>query len=246
MAETADVCQYSNAFDRESRMRTNWKLDAVLLDMDGTLLDTESVYLASVVAALTGFGYPDPTALCHAMIGIPGPECETMLRTHYGEDFPLQDFNKAFALGVDESLKDGLPLKPGALELLNALCEAGCPMAVVTSSSRRTADRHLALAGIRSRFETILTRDDVARGKPNPDLYLLAAARLGVRPHACVAIEDSNPGIAAAHGAGAVPIMVPDIMPPTAETRTKCAAVLPDLHAVLTLLRERAGLGCQP
>ena len=76
----------------------------------------------------------------------------------------------------------GLPLKRGAVELLDALQAAECPMAIVTSSSLRTADAHLQLAGIRHRFETILTRDDVARGKPSPDLYLLAAARL--RPEA--------------------------------------------------------------
>jgi len=112
-------------------------------------------------------------------------------------------------------------------------------MAVVTSSSRRTAEEHLTLGGIRSRFDTVLTRDDVARGKPHPDLYLLAATRLGLRPQACVAIEDSSPGVAAAHGAGAVAIMVPDLLPPSTETQAKCAAVLPDLHAALALLRER-------
>ena len=216
--------------------------DAVIFDMDGTLLDTERVYIASMKAALAGFGYPDPTALCHAMIGIPGPECENMIRAHYGEDFPLAEFDKAYAIELNKMLEDGLPLKPGTVELLDALREADCPMAVVTSSSRRTADRHLTLAGIRSRFETILTRNDVERGKPSPDLYLLAAARLRVRPQACVAIEDSNPGIAAAHGAGAIAIMVPDILQPTDETRTKCAAILPDLHAALAMLRERGGL----
>jgi beta-phosphoglucomutase-like phosphatase (HAD superfamily) len=110
---------------------------------------------------------------------------------------------------------------------------------VVTSSSRRTAEQHLTLGGIRARFDTILTCDDVARGKPHPDLYLLAAERLGVRPHACVVIEDSHPGIAAAHAAGSIAIVVPDIVPPTEETRAKCAAVLADLHAALALLRER-------
>src|SRR6185437_5911876 len=101
------------------------------------------------------------------------------------------------------------------------------------------AESHLAAGGIRAHFETVLTRDDVARGKPHPDLYLLAAQRLGVPPASCVAIEDSGPGIAAAHGAGTIPIMVPDILAPSAETRAKCAAVLPDLHAVLAMLRAK-------
>jgi beta-phosphoglucomutase-like phosphatase (HAD superfamily) len=115
-------------------------------------------------------------------------------------------------------------------------------MAIVTSSSRRTADRHLTLAGIRGRFETVLTRDDVARGKPNPDLFLLAAARLGTKTQSCLAVEDSNHGVTAAHAAGAITIMVPDIVPPTEQSRAKCAAVLADLHAVLELLRIRGGL----
>jgi HAD superfamily hydrolase (TIGR01509 family) len=220
----------------------NWQIDAVLLDMDGTLLDTEPSYVAAYTAALDAFGFPDATAMCHAMIGIPGLECEAMLRARYGENFPFADINEAFALRSDEIFQQGLPLKPGTIELLDALREAGCPFAIVTSTSRRTAEQHLTFGGIRARFDTLVTCDDVVRGKPSPDIYLLAAQRLGVRPQACVAIEDSNPGIAAAHAAGAIAIMVPDIVPPTEETRAKCAAVLPDLHAVLRMLRERGGL----
>jgi HAD superfamily hydrolase (TIGR01509 family) len=221
----------------------NWQIDAVLLDMDGTLLDTERVYQASLTAALDAFGYPDATTIYHAMIGIPLAECEAMIRAHYGEDFPLADFNSAFDARCDETFRAGLPLKPGTIELLDALRAAGCPMAIVTSSSRRIAEQHLTLGGIRARFDTILTCDDVARGKPSPDIYLLAAERLGVRPQACVAIEDSNPGIAAAYSAGAIPIMVPDIVQPAAETREKCVAVLPDLYAVLAMLREKSWRG---
>jgi HAD superfamily hydrolase (TIGR01509 family) len=152
---------------------------------------------------------------------------------------------EAFAVRSDEIFREGLPLKPGTIELLDALREAGYPMAIVTSTSRPTAERHLTFGGIRARFDILVTCDDVTRGKPSPDIYLLAAARLGVRPQACVAIEDSNPGIAAAHAAQMIPLMVPDIVPPTEETREKCAAVLPDLHAVLKMLRERGGIGAR-
>jgi beta-phosphoglucomutase-like phosphatase (HAD superfamily) len=110
-------------------------------------------------------------------------------------------------------------------------------MAIVTSASRRGAENQLALAGIRQRFDAVITRTDVAHAKPSPDLYLLAAARLGVPAELCLAIEDSNPGVAAAHAAGAITIMVPDIVPPTEASRAKCIAVLPDLGAVLAMLR---------
>ena len=225
-------------------MTAQWNVNAVLLDMDGTLLDTEKVYFNSLVAALNASGYADDAvALCHAMVGLPGPACEAMLLDRYGDDFPLAEINRAFLVNRDKFMEAGLPLKPGTLELLDGLAAADCPTAIVTSSSRSSAERNLSLAGIRSRFDTILTLDDVTRGKPSPDLYLLAARRLGFAPQACIAVEDSNHGVAASHAAGAITIMVPDMAPPTDETRAKCAAVLPDLNAVLAMLRDRGGFG---
>ncbi|MET0679009.1 MAG: HAD family phosphatase [Bradyrhizobium sp.] len=221
-------------------MSETWSVSAALLDMDGTLIDTERVYFDSLVETLTARGYADGAeALCHAMIGLPGPACETMLIEHHGKDFPLDEIMQAYVGNRDRRMAEGLPLKTGALELLDGLAAAGCPMAIVTASSRRNAERNLSLAGIRKRFDTVLTLDDVTHGKPSPELYLLAATRLGVAPQRCVAVEDSNHGVASSHAAGAITIMVPDLMPPTDETRSKCAAVLPDLNAVLALLQQR-------
>jgi HAD superfamily hydrolase (TIGR01509 family) len=217
-----------------------WTVDAVLLDMDGTLIDTEKVYLESTIAALAACGYTDGVAaLCRDMIGLPGPECDRMLRAHFGADYPADEVERLYRVHCAELLVAGLPLKPGVIELLDAIEASGLPKAIVTAAARHTAAEHLGLAGIAHRFDAILTRDDVARSKPSPDLYLLAAERLGLRPQHCIAIEDSNPGVAAAHAAGTITLMVPDILPPTEETLARCAVVLPDLGAVLAFLREK-------
>lgn len=222
-----------------------WSIGAVLLDMDGTLLDTERVYRASLCNALADLGYGDGTAIAHAMIGIPAAECEIMLANHYGADFRIDAVRAAFNAHRDGMLRDGLPLKPGTVELLDSLQAVDCPTAIVTSSTRRAAERHLELAGIRARFEAVLTRDDVVQGKPDPELYLRAARQLGFDPGVCVAVEDSHPGILAAHGAGTMPIMVPDMVQPTDDIRARCVAVLSDLHAVLAMLRQK-GLSAKP
>ena len=210
-----------------------WTIKAVLLDMDGTLLDTEKMFMESLIAAMGAFGYTDDiAALCHAMVGLTGPQCDRMLLDRYGADFPIAGLNEAFRAIRDDIFKAGIPLKRGATDLMDAVRQQGYPMAIVTSASRRGAENQLTLAGIRERFDAVITRTDVAHAKPAPDLYLLASARLGVAPERCLAIEDSNPGVAAAHAAGAITIMVPDIVPPTEASRAKCIAVLPDLAAV--------------
>jgi HAD superfamily hydrolase (TIGR01509 family) len=227
----------------ERDVSEQWTVDAVLLDMDGTLLDTEKVYFDSLVAALNGCGYTDDVvAFCHSMVGLPGPICEAMLLDRYGPVFPQAEVNRAFLAHRDKMMRAGLPLKPGTLDLLDALAASDRPTAIVTSSSRRSAERNLTLAGIRKRFDTVLTLDDVTHGKPDPELYLKAAAHLGVTPQTCVAVEDSNHGVAAAHASGAITLMVPDMVPPTETTRAKCAAVLPNLNAVLAMLRQRGAL----
>ena len=121
-------------------MTAKWNISAALLDMDGTLLDTEKIYFDSLMMALDAHGYTDNAAeICHAMIGLPGPACEAMLLEHYGERFPLAEINRAFLANRDRLIDAGPPLKSGALELLDGLAAADCPMGIVTSSSRRSA-----------------------------------------------------------------------------------------------------------
>jgi HAD superfamily hydrolase (TIGR01509 family) len=211
-------------------------VEAVIFDMDGTLIDSESVYLAAMRHAADTLGLALPLDLCHAMVGVPSHECNLMLEQHYGPGFDLAVFRGHFSGSVQRQMSERIPMKPGVVELLDHLRDRGLPLAIATSAARATAERNLGRAGLLDRFDAVDTRDDVERAKPAPDLYLEAAKRLGVAAERCVAFEDSSIGIIAAHAAGMRAVMVLDILPPTDEARAKCFHIAEDLHEVLRRL----------
>ena len=213
-------------------------VEAALFDMDGLLLDTEAIYIEAMEQAARSLGREMALDFCHSMVGVPEHECSLMIAAYYGEDFSIEEFRARFYGLLRGLLETGIPLKPGVVELLDFLAGRGLPLAVATSSARKTAERHLSHAGLLDRFTALATRDDVERAKPHPDLYLEAARRLGIAPERCIAFEDSNVGLEAAHAAGAMAFMVPDLLQPLPETRARCVDVLPDLHAALRLLRQ--------
>jgi len=217
--------------------RLKHPVEAVIFDMDGTLHDSEVIYTAAQRSASAAMGIDITDAFWHTLIGIPTVEGWGMLREHVGEDFDLTTFERHYALHRDSGFAAGIPVKRGAHDLLNHLAGRNMAHAIATSADRRTAEYHLGLSGLRPRFEVVVTRDDVARGKPHPDPFLLAAQRIGADPTRCLAIEDSIHGIRAAHAAGMMAVMVPDIVQPCDHTRTLCAAVATDLHEVLRMLR---------
>lgn len=208
-------------------------VEAVVFDMDGTLIDSESVYIAAMQDAAGTLGLALPLDLCHAMVGVPSHECNLMLQEHYGGGFDLAVFRRHFSNSVQGRMSERVPVKPGAVELIDFLRARGLPLAIATSAARATAERNLGRAGLLDRFDALATRDDVEHPKPAPDLYLEAARRLGVAPERCVAFEDSSIGIVAAHAAGMRAVMVLDILPPTDEARAKCVHIAEDLHEVL-------------
>jgi HAD superfamily hydrolase (TIGR01509 family) len=136
----------------------------------------------------------------------------------------------------------GLPLKPGAIELLDLLDDLGLPRAIATSSTHAMVQANLLMHSLTERFHGVVAHGDYASGKPAPDPYLKAAERLGVAPALCLALEDSHSGVRSASAAGMMAVMGPDLIPPTEEISDLCALVVDDLHAVRHLLdRQRTG-----
>ena len=208
----------------------------MVFDLDGTLLDTEPAYRRAFTAALAQFGKTIESADYAALIGLPSSARRQRLKQLFGAGFPASAFFDAYYRCRAVQLAGGIALKPGVLPLLALLDHASLPCAIATSASAATASDHLAKAGLDGRFTVVVTRDDVAHGKPAPDSFVCAAAGLGLPPAGCLAIEDSYHGISAAHRAGLMVVMVPDSLPPTAETRRCCVATLDGLPALADYL----------
>jgi len=205
---------------------------AVIFDMDGVLLDTEPLYRDAMQIACRDLGFELSHELHLAQVGAPAEAGEAMMREHFGPDFPMDQYNAHTRRVMTDLTARGVPVKPGARELLSALKSRGIPAAVATSTSRPTAPERLERAGLLNMFSALVTRNDVENGKPHPEPFLNAASRLGALPAHCLALEDSFNGIRAAHAAGMRVVMVPDLLPPTDEITAICHAVLTDLHEV--------------
>jgi HAD superfamily hydrolase (TIGR01509 family) len=183
--------------------------DALLFDLDGTLIDTESISIETGLAAFASHGHAVGRAFLESLVGTDDPTAEGMIRAAF-PNIDLIAVSRTHRAAFLERTEADLPLKPGASELLAAL---QVPSAIVTSSRRDSARRKLVVAGIADAFAHVVTLDDVTAAKPAPDAYLLAASLLGVSPGRCLVFEDSEIGAQAAHRAGCVVVQVPDVIP---------------------------------
>jgi HAD superfamily hydrolase (TIGR01509 family) len=205
---------------------------AVIFDMDGTLLDTESVFKTIVYEVCTELGFEMTEAVHLSMVGGSHERTNQLLVEAYGVAFPYAMFDERCRVIMRERSHGGVPVKPGAREFVSELRERGIPTAVATSSRQPHAQHHLGAAGLLDLFDTIVTRDDVANPKPHPEPYLTAAKRLGIDPLQCLALEDSFSGVRAAHAAGMQTIMVPDLVHPSEDIRALGIAVMESLDHV--------------
>lgn len=203
--------------------------DAVLFDMDGLLLDTERLVNESLVKTAEQFGMSDLESTFLEMIGFRGAESESILRNGLAGRVGLEDFCIAAEREIASCMQTGVPLKTGVVKLLEALQQQQLPCAVASSTDTDRIEAHLADAGIRSFFSAIVGGDQVAEGKPDPEIYLKAAAAVGIAPSRCVAFEDSEPGTLAALAAGATVVQIPDLVQPSATLRANGHIIADDI-----------------
>lgn len=206
-------------------------VSAVIFDMDGLMLDTERIALRVWREAARELGSVLDDHIAEQMVGRSAATNRLMLQAHFGDTLAYDNLAALAERRYREVLaSEGVPRKPGLIELLDWLAARRIPRAVATSTARALARHKLEQAGVIAYFDVVVGGDDVVHGKPAPDIFLRAADRLGELPAACAVLEDSSPGIQAAHAAGMVPILVPDggRLPP-AETRALARYVVESL-----------------
>ena len=209
---------------------------AVVFDMDGLLVDTETVAREAMTLSARQMGFELPDEVFLQLIGMNFAASGGILADHFGPTFDVPAFQSESTRLYRAAAEMGVTLKDGVVELLEVLDVMKLPRAIATSSPHQDVDRNLGRHGLRERFDAVIAGGDYPRSKPFPDPFLKAAERLGVDPAHCLALEDSHNGIRAAHAAGMMAVMVPDLLEPNAEMHALCVRIIDSLHEVRDLI----------
>jgi HAD superfamily hydrolase (TIGR01509 family) len=216
------------------------RIDAVVFDMDGLMLDTEPLYKSSWQQALAELGHELDDASYLRFVGRSTGDCEHELVAQLGQAFPLETFRHRWpVLWRTCADEQGIAAKAGLHELIAFVRNEGLPLALATSSDSSFTELSLGRANLLGSFDVVVTGDQVTHLKPAPEIYIEAARRLAVDPRHCVALEDSEAGILAASRAGMVPLLIPDLKEPSEEAIEAAFRVLGSLHEVRELLIEQ-------
>ncbi|MBL1101854.1 HAD family hydrolase [Streptomyces coffeae] len=213
-------------------------LQAVLLDMDGTLVDTEGIWWDAEVSIFAELGHALAEEYRAVVVGGPMTRSASFLIQATGADIALAELTGLLNSRFTELIDGTVPMLPGARRLLTELAAHSVPTALVSASHRRVMDRVLRSLGP-EHFSLTVAGDEIARTKPHPDPYLFAAAELAAHPSRCVVVEDTSTGVRAAEAAGCHVVAVPSVVPIEPATgRTVVGSLeevdLPFLQALVT------------
>lgn len=198
-------------------MKSACLIRAVAFDLDGLMFDTEALFFRVASEMLRDRGKVFTPEIMRAMIGRQPNESGRALQTMSGLDDEPEALMAEAKRRFDALIDSAVQPMPGLIALLGHLGRLGLPLAVGTSSGREYAERLLRGHGLRDRFAAVLCREDVARHKPDPEVYRTAAARLGVEPWALMVLEDTPTGLAAAKAAGAFAVGIPHNYSPASD-----------------------------
>ena len=215
-------------------------VDAVVLDLDGVLIETEEIWDDVRARFVRERGGRYDTEAQRAMMGMSSLEWSRYIHDELGVPDAPAAISDEVVRRMAARYRDALPLIPGAVEAVERLA-ARWPLALASSSNRALIDAVLDAAGLARYFRATVSSEEVPRGKPHPDVYLEAARRLGVAPARCAAVEDSHSGIRSARAAGMRVVAIPNRAYPPDEEALAAADVV--LRSVRELTPEAIELG---
>lgn len=211
---------------------------AALLDMDGTLFDTERLYMEGWIKGSQKYGYELTLGQICAFHGRSARDNEALYKSWFGEDAPYWEVRKIRTEYMKEKLrKEGVPLKPGLFDLLNTLREKHITICIATGTGRADAEERWRNAGIAGYVDASVCGDEVTKSKPDPEIFLRAASKAGENPGDCIVFEDSLNGVRAGHSAGCHVFAVPDIDPVTPEMEALADRIFPTLGSAAAVIR---------
>jgi HAD superfamily hydrolase (TIGR01509 family) len=221
-------------------------IEAVVFDLDGVLLDTEELWNEArrQIAKERGGRWRDDAQ--RAMMGMSSPEWSWYMHDVLGVADPAEEISAEVVKRLESLYRERLPLVAGALEAVRRIGERWT-LGIASSSNTPLIDLFLELTGTGGLFRATVSSEEVARGKPAPDVYLEAARRLAVTPTSCAAIEDSENGIRSAAAADMRVIVIPNrVFPPSDEALSLAHVVLDSLDELTPEVVNRAATGARP
>ena len=214
-------------------------IDGVIFDMDGTMFDTERMWATFWEPALAALGLPYREGLAEAARGTAGVTTRNVVRQFYGPDCDAEAIVDSLHRVADEVFFSApVPKKPGLDALLAWLKARHIPMAVASSSREAMIRHNLDVWGLTQDFTAIVSGQHVAHSKPDPEIFLLTAEKLGVEPARCLVLEDSYNGVRAGARGGFITVMVPDLVPADDEMRSLYTMECASLDEVLEKLKN--------
>lgn len=215
------------------------RIAAIILDMDGLMIDSESVSMEAWFSAGRSCGFDVSRELFLEMMGTTEADANALLLRELGSEAPISAMRASWREHVDHHIaRHGIDRLPGIEELLTFIDSSALPRAVATSSRRSMALRKLRAASLLERCPLVVSADEVQRGKPDPEIFLRAAEALETPAESCLVLEDSEQGVRAARNANMMVVVVPGLKFPSTEISRLADAVLSSLHEVTHYLRR--------
>ena len=216
------------------------KIKGIIFDMDGVLVDTERISFKFWEKSFEKYGYKYSMDTHLSLIGRNNNSIRNILGETFGTEFPLDEIcNYKSESMIKYLLEEGTPLKIGVFELLDFLRKSNYKIAVATSTYKERAIQRLESVGIKEKFDDMVCGDEIEYSKPNPEIFLKAAEKLGLKPEECIVIEDSPAGVEAGYKGGMTVINVPDMKTPDEEMKKYSSLICNNLLDVKEYLETK-------